>query len=83
MPNNYLVFLLLIASGYAGQILNTRALFVMSASKTMPVRYINVILAFLIDVLYYGLSFDGFSLTGIVITSCALGYLTLQKNTID
>ena len=79
VPNNYLVFVLLIVFGYAGQILNTRSLFIIPASKAMPFRYINVIMGFLIDTFYYSLSFDWMSLLGILITSISLAYLTLHK----
>lgn len=80
VPSCFLVFTILVISGYTGQILNTRALFLMTASKTMPFRYINVIIGFLIDIFYYSLSFDWLSVVGIVVTSLALAYMTLEKS---
>ena len=73
------LFAILVISGYAGQILNTRSLFMMPASKAMPFRYINVIIGFMIDIFYYSLSFDWISIVGILITSLALAYMTMQK----
>lgn len=49
------------------------------ASKTMPFRYINVIIGFMVDVFYFSLSFDWLSILGIVITSLSLAYMTVQK----
>lgn len=73
------IFGILVVAGYIGQILNTRALFMMPASKTMPFRYINVIIGFLIDVFWFSLSFDWMAILGIVITSLALAYMTMEK----
>jgi drug/metabolite transporter (DMT)-like permease len=74
-----ILFVVIVITGYAGQILNTRSLFMIPASKAMPFRYINVIIGFLIDVFYYALSFDWLSILGILITSLSLAYMTIQK----
>ena len=75
-----ILFVFLIISGYAHQILNTRSLYFISASKSMPFRYVAVIIGFLIDIFYYSLSFDWISISGIIITSVALAYLMINEN---
>ena len=59
--------------------LNTRALYMISASQSMPFRYVGVIIGFMIDVLYYGISFDKIMILGLVITSVSLAFLSVGK----
>lgn len=73
------LFIVLIVSGYAHQLLNTKALYFISASKSMPFRYVAVIIGFVIDILYYSVAFDWVSITGMVITCLSLGYLMVEK----
>lgn len=73
------LFGFLIVSGYLHQILTTRSLYFISASKSMPFRYVAVIIGFLVDILYYSLSFDWISISGIVVTSLALAYMTFDR----
>lgn len=58
--------------GYLTQNLSARSLFLKKPSIIMPFWYINTVIGFVIDVVYFGDSFDWMSILGMMLTSSGL-----------
>lgn len=66
---------ILVIFAYATQILITRSIFLLAASKVMPFNYVLVVVSFLADIVIFHHRFDVWAILGIGVVCVGLWYL--------